>query len=131
VEGLENALRRARLYREAGADVLFFEVPYTEAEIETVARELADVPLLFNCAEGGKTPPITYERLGQLGFRIIIYPISALLAATRGIRDLLETIRRDGTPAAALPGLPGFQEFLEFIGLREIQDLEQRFASQA
>ncbi len=131
VEGLENALRRARLYREAGADVLFFEAPQTEAEIETVARELADVPLLFNWAEGGKTPPITFERLRQLGFRIIIYPISALLAATRGIRDVLETIRRDGTPAAALPGLPGFQEFLEFIGLPEIQDLEQRFASHA
>ncbi len=111
--------------------MLFFEAPQTEAEIETVARELADVPLLFNWAEGGKTPPITFERLRQLGFRIIIYPISALLAATRGIRDVLETIRRDGTPAAALPGLPGFQEFLEFIGLPEIQDLEQRFASHA
>jgi 2,3-dimethylmalate lyase len=131
VEGLENALRRARLYRDAGADVLFFEAPQTEAEIETVARELADVPLLFNWAEGGKTPPITYERLRELGFRIIIYPISALLAATRGIRDILETIRRDGTPAAALAGLPGFQEFLDFIGLAEIQDLEQRFASHA
>jgi 2,3-dimethylmalate lyase len=129
VEGLDGALRRARLYREAGADVIFFEAPQTEAEVQTVARELAGVPLLFNWAEGGKTPPIGYARLRELGFRIIIFPISALLAATRGIQWVLETIRQDGTPAAALSGLPRFGEFLDFIGLPEIRELEQRFVS--
>jgi 2,3-dimethylmalate lyase len=129
VEGMNDALRRARLYRDAGADVIFFEAPQTEEEIETVAAELADVPLLFNWAEGGKTPPISYPRLRALGFRIIIFPISTLLAATRGIRDVLETIRADGTPAAALSGLPRFGEFTDFIGLPEIQELEQQFSS--
>jgi len=130
VEGLHGALNRGRLYREAGADVIFFEAPQSEAEIETVAHELSDVPLLFNWAEGGKTPPIAYARLRELGFRIVIFPIGAMLAATRAIRDLLQTIRADGTPAAALAGLPRFGEFLDFIGLPEIQALEQRFSSQ-
>ena len=130
VEGLHGALNRARLYREAGADVIFFEAPQSEADIETVAHELSDVPLLFNWAEGGKTPPIAYARLRELGFRIVIFPIGAMLAATRAIRDLLQTIRADGTPAAALAGLPRFGEFLDFIGLPEIQALEQRFSSQ-
>ena len=130
VEGLHGALNRARLYREAGADVIFFEAPQSETEIETVAHELSDVPLLFNWAEGGKTPPIAYARLRELGFRIVIFPIGAMLAATRAIRDLLQTIRADGTPAAALAGLPRFGEFLDFIGLPEIQALEQRFSSQ-
>ena len=130
VEGLDGALNRARLYREAGADVIFFEAPQSEADIETVAHELSDVPLLFNWAEGGKTPPIAYARLRELGFRIVIFPIGAMLAATRAIRDLLQTIRADGTPAAALAGLPRFGEFLDFIGLPEIQALEQRFSSQ-
>ena len=130
VEGLHGALNRARLYREAGADVIFFEAPQSEADIETVAHELSDVPLLFNWAEGGKTPPIAYARLRELGFRIVIFPIGAMLAATRAIRDLLQTIRADGTPAAALGGLPRFGEFLDFIGLPEIQALEQRFSSQ-
>jgi 2-methylisocitrate lyase-like PEP mutase family enzyme len=129
VEGLDAALQRARLYRDAGADVIFFEAPQSEAEVETVARELAGVPLLFNWAEGGKTPPIGYARLRELGFRIIIFPISALLAATRGVQWVLETIRHDGTPAAALSGLPRFGEFLDFIGLPEIRGLEQRFIS--
>jgi 2,3-dimethylmalate lyase len=130
VEGLDGALNRARLYQQAGADVIFFEAPQSEAEIETVAHELSDVPLLFNWAEGGKTPPIAYARLRELGFRIVIFPIGAMLAATRAIRDLLQTIRADGTPAAALDGLPRFGEFLDFIGLPEIQALEQRFSSQ-
>jgi carboxyvinyl-carboxyphosphonate phosphorylmutase len=127
VEGVDAALERAHRYREAGADVIFFEAPQSEAEIETVARQLSDVPLLFNWAEGGKTPPIGYTRLRELGFRIIIFPLSALLAATRGIREVLETIRRDGSPAAALSELPRFGDFLDFIGLPEIQRLEQRF----
>jgi 2-methylisocitrate lyase-like PEP mutase family enzyme len=127
VEGLEQALDRARRYRDAGADVIFFEAPQTEVEIETVARQLEDVPLLFNWAEGGKTPPVSYQYLRELGFRIIIFPIGALLAATRGIRELLAVIQSDGTPAAALEQLPRFGEFLDFIGLPEIQELEQRF----
>jgi 2,3-dimethylmalate lyase len=128
VEGLDSALLRARRYVEAGADVIFFEAPQSEAEVERVARELAGVPLLFNWAEGGKTPPIGYARLRELGFRVIIFPISALLAATRGIQWVLETIRRDGTPTAALESLPRFGEFLDFIGLPEIRELEQRFS---
>jgi carboxyvinyl-carboxyphosphonate phosphorylmutase len=129
VEGLEAALERARRYYDAGADVIFFEAPQSEAEVETVAARLADVPLLFNWAEGGKTPPIGYARLRELGFRIVIFPLSALLAATRGVREVLETIRRDGTPAEALNGLPRFGEFLDLIGLPEIQALERRFVS--
>jgi carboxyvinyl-carboxyphosphonate phosphorylmutase len=129
VEGLDLALTRAKRYRDAGADVIFFEAPQSEAEIETVARQLADVPLLFNWAEGGKTPPVSYSYLRHLGFRIIIFPIGALLAATQGIRELLTVLRSDGTPAAAMDSLPRFGEFLDFIGLPEIQELEQRFSS--
>lgn len=57
VEGLDGALERARRYREAGADALFVEAPQSVQEIETIARTFPDVPLLFNYAEGGKTPP--------------------------------------------------------------------------
>ncbi len=60
VEGLPAALERARRYREAGADVLFVEAPQSIGEIEAIAAALPDVPLLFNYAEGGKTPPVTH-----------------------------------------------------------------------
>jgi 2,3-dimethylmalate lyase len=127
VEGLESALDRARRYREAGADVLFVEAPQSEDEIEAIARALPDVPLLFNWAEGGKTPPVDAQRLRDWGFRIAIFPISTLLAATRAIRDALAQIKQTGTPLPIMGELPRFNEFTDFIGLPEIRELEQRF----
>jgi len=127
VEGLDSALDRAHLYREAGADVLFVEAPQSRGEIEAVARSLAGVPLLFNYAEGGRTPPVTHQFLRELGFAIVIFPLSTLLATTAAVRSVLARIEAEGTPINVLPSLPRFDEFLEFIGMPEIRELERRF----
>lgn len=132
VHGLDDAIDRAKAYADAGADALFVEAPTDEAGIERVAGELrGTAPLVFNWAEGGRTPPIPLARIAELGFSLVLFPISTLLAATAGIRAVLETLRTDGTPAAALPALPSFQGFTDLIGLPEIRDLEQRFAPEA
>jgi 2,3-dimethylmalate lyase len=129
VEGLEQALARARSYREAGADVLFIEALVSEAEVEEAARAFPGVPLLFNWTEGGKTPPVGLARLTELGYRIVIFPISTLLAATAAMRAVLAEIARSGTPAAALAGLPTFGEFVDFIGLPQVREAERRYAT--
>jgi 2,3-dimethylmalate lyase len=128
VEGLEQALQRGRLYREAGADVLFIEALTSEAEAEEAVRAFPGVPLLFNWAEGGKTPPISLDRLRELGYRIVIFPLSTLLAATGAMRRILQEIARAGTPAAAIRELPTFAEFVDFIGLPQVRQAEQRYA---
>jgi 2,3-dimethylmalate lyase len=128
VEGLEGALARARMYREAGADALFVEAPQSSDEIDAVARAFPDVPLLFNYAEGGRTPPVAYSRLRELGFSLVIFPLTLLLVATQAMRAALARVKADGTPIELLHEMLGFDEFLEFIGLPEIQELEQRFA---
>jgi 2,3-dimethylmalate lyase len=128
VEGLDEALTRAQMYADAGADALFVEAPQTEAEIETVARSFPDVPLLFNYAEGGKTPPVSYERLRELGFSAVIFPLTLMLVATQAMRAALSRVKAEGTPIELLPSLLGFDEFVDFIGLPEIRELEQRFA---
>jgi 2,3-dimethylmalate lyase len=127
-EGLDAALARGGLYRDAGADALFIEAPQSEQELEVIAREFADVPLLFNYAEGGKSPPVTHELLRELGFKLVIFPLSMLLAATAAMRAALAQIKQDGTPVNLLSTLVSFDDFLEFIGLPEIRELEQRFA---
>ena len=127
VEGLPAALDRAERYREAGADVLFVEAPQSEDEVAAVAERLAGTPLLFNWAEGGKTPPLSFERLRALGFRLIIFPSSLLLAATRAMRAAAAQIREAGSPLPLLPTLPTFREFTDFIGLPEVGELERRF----
>jgi 2-methylisocitrate lyase-like PEP mutase family enzyme len=128
VEGLDGALARARMYVEAGADALFVEAPESEAEIEAVARAFPDVPLLFNYSEGAKTPAVPYARLRELGFSLVIFPLTLLLVATEAMRAALARVKADGTPIELLPSLLGFGEFVDFIGLPEIHELEQRFA---
>jgi 2,3-dimethylmalate lyase len=125
--GLDAALERARAVHAAGADVLFVEALQGVDEIELVARELAGIPLLFNWAEGGKTPPLPLERLTELGFAMVIMPISLLLAATQAMQQALAAIKEHGTPVGILDGLPKFGEFTDLIGLPEITTLEQRF----
>jgi 2-methylisocitrate lyase-like PEP mutase family enzyme len=131
VEGLERSLQRGRMYREAGADVLFIEALTSEAEAEEAITAFPDVPLLFNWAEGGKTPPISLDRVTELGYRIVIFPISTLLAATAAMRRILQEIATAGTPVAAMRELPTFAEFVDFIGLPQVHEAEQRYAVQA
>ena len=111
--------------------MLFVEALEGVEEIELVARELADVPLLFNWVEGGRTPPLPYERLAELGYALVIFPIGALLAATSAVQRYLAAVRRAGSPLPVLDELPGFDSFLDVIGLAEIGDLERRFADGA
>jgi carboxyvinyl-carboxyphosphonate phosphorylmutase len=127
VEDLDSALDRGRRYRDAGADALFIEALVSEAEIEAAVRAFPDVPLLFNWAEGGKTPPVSLDRLTELGYRIVIFPIATLLAATAAMRRVLCEIAAAGTPAAVLGELPSFGEFTDFIGLPEVREIERRY----
>ena len=128
VEGLSAAIDRARAYADAGADVLFVEAPTSEDDIARVAGELRGVaPLVFNWAEGGRTPPIPLARIAELGFALVLFPIGTLLAATAGIRRLLASLRDDGVPA--VDALPAFDDFTDLIGLPEIRELEARFGT--
>ena len=102
-----------------------------EDEVAQVARAFPNVPLLFNWAEGGKTPPMPLERIKELGFRIVIFPISALLTAAKAVRGILAEIKKEGTPRRIFADGSSFREFNEMIGLGEIQELEKRFATNA
>jgi carboxyvinyl-carboxyphosphonate phosphorylmutase len=129
VLGLQEAIDRGRLYVEAGADMLFIEAPENEEECAVIGRSFADVPLLFNWADSGKTPPLPLARIRDLGYRLVIYPISTLLAATHAMQAVVATIKRDGTPTAYAAEMPTFTEFNDFIGLPHYRDLEARFGA--
>ncbi|OZD12581.1 carboxyvinyl-carboxyphosphonate phosphorylmutase [Rhodococcus sp. 06-156-3C] len=129
VDGVNSAIERARAFAAAGADLLFVEAPSSTHDISRITQELSGVaPLVFNSAEGGKTPALTLPQLDELGFSLVLYPISTLLAATAGMRSILATIARDGTPHAALPEVPSFDEFTSIVGLPEIGVLEKRYS---
>ena len=121
VEGLDAALTRAAAYRDAGADVLFFEAPENEAGIETIAEAFPDEPLVFNWVERGFTPMLPLERVAELGFAIVIFPVATLFSATAGMQRYLASLRTTGTPLAALSDATPFNEFTELVGLPEVR----------
>jgi 2-methylisocitrate lyase-like PEP mutase family enzyme len=125
VEGLDAALQRARAYRDAGADILFVEAPEDESECAAVAAAFPDTPLLFNWADGGRTPPLSLDRIRELGFSLVLFPVTTLFAATAAVRASLARLREGGTPEPAL----GFGEFTDLIGLPDAQALEARFTA--
>jgi carboxyvinyl-carboxyphosphonate phosphorylmutase len=132
VYGLDEAIKRGHQYAEAGADALFIEAPPSEEDVAKVTDELAGVaPLVFNWVEGGRTPPMSLERIAELGFAMVLFPIGTMLAATAGIRAFLSSLRADGTPTAEMPRLPTFKQFTDLVGLPDMAGLEQRFASDA
>lgn len=127
VDGLDAAIDRAR--RFADADLLFVEAPTSERDVETVATALAGHRLVFNWAEGGRTPPLSRDRLAELGFALVLFPVGTLLAATAGMRELLERLRAEGTPASLVDQLGGLDAFAELAGLGEVRELEQRYCA--
>ena len=127
VYGLEDALRRGRAYRGAGADVIFIEAPRSIEELRAIAQAFPDVPLLYNWAESGKTPLLPLEEIHALGFKLVIFPVSMLFAATQALLDLLEALKQGQTSLAFAERMVTFSQFTDQIGLPEIQALERRY----
>lgn len=127
VLGFDEALRRGHLYADAGADMIFIEAPESEAECEAVGRAFPDLPLLYNWADSGRTPPLPLERVASFGYKLVIYPISTLLAAAHAMRGVLDSIKQAGTPLPFNGQMLTFPEFNEFIGLPAVRELEQQF----
>jgi methylisocitrate lyase len=116
--GLDEAIARARAYREAGADALFVEAPQSLEELREIGRQLPG-PLVANMVEQGVTPQLSVEELGALGFQLIVYPVSALFAAARAMEEVYGALRRDGSTRAVRDRMLAFDDFNRLIGLEE------------
>ena len=127
VHGLADALARGARYRAAGADLLFIEAPESEEEVERISAAF-DCPLLYNWAETGKTPPLPFERIAALGYKLVIYPVTPLFAATQAVMKTLASLKKVGTSAEVAGDLITFSAFNDFIGLPVVQELERRYA---
>lgn len=127
-DGFDEAVRRGRLYAEAGADILFIEAPETPAQLRDLPA-LFDAPLLVNMTEDGKTPLRSAAELESLGYRIVIFPNAALRSAMLAVRETLEALRAAGTTAGVLDRLESWEARQQAVGLLEYQQLEARFVT--
>ena len=129
VEGLEPALERARLYREAGADVLFVEAPKERQQLAAIARSLGEsAPLLANMVEGGKTPPLSAAELQDLGFSLVIFPgaIARVLAKAAG--DFYRSLAASGSSEPYRAHMLDFDGLNTLIGTPDMLDRGRRYA---
>lgn len=125
--GLEEAIRRGRAYYEAGADIIFIEAPQSMEDLKDIAAAFPDVPLFANMIEGGKTPFLTGEELEKLGYKITVFPLSGLFAATQAMTACLRHLKEKGT-TAGFDNLVSFPEFEKIIEVPKYRELEQKFA---
>jgi len=117
--GFDEALRRGEAFLKAGADILFVEAPRSLDELEAVASTFKGVPLVANMVEDGKTPYLDGPTLQEIGYKIAIFPVSALLSVT----ERLQSLYSDMLAAHKLPiDVPRvtFQKYNEIIGLPDM-----------
>ena len=125
--GLEEAIRRGRLYAEAGADIVFIEAPTSREEIETIARSV-DAPLLINMFEGGRTPLVPAADLAAMGYRLMVVPSDLQRAAIRAMELVAEVLHRDGSSATVRDRLASFAERDAIVNLAAWTELDARYA---
>jgi len=123
--GLDDAIERGHAYVDAGADAVFVEAPTTVAELERVAGSFA-VPTVANVVEGGRTPTLRADELEAIGFDVVLYPVSALFAATRAVQTALETLRAEGSTAAV--DAVSFADFEAVLGTAGYRERERAYA---
>ncbi|MEP7183979.1 MAG: oxaloacetate decarboxylase [Betaproteobacteria bacterium] len=135
VHGVDEAIDRATMAREAGADILFVEAPTSVAEMKRICAEVPG-PCLANNVETGKSPLLPAAELQAIGYAAVVFPVAATYAVTRALRDLFATLRRTGNTVEALPQLAGFDEFNELVGLSaqrrreaDLQDFADRLVA--
>jgi len=114
-DGLDEALARSEAFLKAGADILFIEAPRSEDELRTIAERFQGVPLVANLVEDGKTPMLPRDVLETMGYKILLYPVTALLAVTDTLERAFAKVLADERVTARAT----FQHYNDVVGLPE------------
>src|SRR3984885_15086733 len=123
-EGMDGAVARARLYLEGGADAIFPEALNTAEMFREFARRVPGVALLANMTEFGRTPFYTAAEFQEMGYKMVIWPVSSLRVANRAQADLYAAIRRDGGAQNMVDRMQTRAELYDLIGLHEYEALD-------
>ncbi|MBI05200.1 MAG: carboxyvinyl-carboxyphosphonate phosphorylmutase [Pelagibacteraceae bacterium] len=126
--GRDEAMRRSELYIEAGADILFYEAPSDIEEMREIGMLFGnDVALLSNMVNGGVTPVMKPEELGELGYRIAIFPSAGFLATCNALRAVYQSLKRGGDAEDGGVDLFSFAEFNDLMGFEDVIEFEKRY----
>ena len=126
--GLDEAIQRGRAYHKAGADVIFIEAPRSIEELKRIAKEI-NAPLVANMIEEGLTPNLPSKDLLKMGYRIAVFPLSGLYAATFAIKQVFLELKNSGATQQARRMMVTFKDFNKLVDLHKYAALEKKYAS--
>ncbi len=124
-EGMDGAVARAKMYMEAGADAIFPEALNTAEMFREFAKRMPGVPLLANMTEFGRTPFFTAQEFEEMGYKMVIWPVSSLRVANKAQEKLYATIKRDGATKAMVDEMQTRAELYDAIGLNQYEELDR------
>jgi len=125
--GIDEALRRAEAYSNAGADILFVESPENPEEMAKIAQSF-EKPVLINIVEGGRTPLFSKIELEQMGFKMAIYPGTAFLAMGRALEQAYTALKTDGSTLSITDQLYNFEAFSKLMGFESVWEFDRKHA---
>ena len=128
VHGIDEAIHRANLYREAGADLLFVEAPRAIDEMRRICSEVKGATFANNLP-GGKTPFLSARELQDIGYAVVADATSCTYVIAHAVRELFAELARTGSSAAFTDRMILFDEFNRLVGLPEIREKERHYAS--
>ncbi|MFN0053624.1 MAG: methylisocitrate lyase [Planctomycetales bacterium] len=126
LHGLEDALDRARAYVDAGADAVFPEALESATEFERFARKIS-VPLIANMTEFGKSPLLTVRQMTEMGYAGILFPVTLLRVAMKGIQGALERLATEGTQAGMLANMQTRAELYDLLGYADFDERDREY----
>jgi 2,3-dimethylmalate lyase len=125
-EGLDEALRRAEAFLEAGADILFVESPESPEELRRIGETLRGAALLANMVEGGRTPFLSAGELQDLGYKVALFPGTGFLTAAKALRDGYLYLQSNGTSTGGPAQIP-FSEMNTMMGFPAVHSFEAKW----
>lgn len=125
--GLDEALRRGEAYAKAGADVLFIESPESVEEMRTIGRAFHQ-PLVANMVEKGRTPVLPRAELEAIGYRLAIFPVTALLAAVKAMSGVYAHLKSTGSSRDLAVPIEDFGELTKLMGFEAVWEFDKRHA---
>ena len=127
IEGLKAAIERTKAYRDAGADVIFPEALQSAEEFEEFAKAVPDVPLMANMTEFGKTPYFTAEEFRQMGYKIVVFPVSTMRVAMKAVEEFLIELKKTGTQKKFVERMQTRKELYGIVNYAQYTAWENEF----
>jgi len=125
--GIDEAIERGKEFQKIGADVIFIEAPKNLEEMKKITAEI-DAPLLANMIEEGVTPNLPAKDLEKLGFRMVVFPLSALYSSTYAIKNVFLSLQKTGMTKNLKKKMITFKEFNDFVNLPKYNKLEKKYS---